>query len=67
MMIKLKTWFNVGYEWDVLIEYTMNKTSGYKLTIIVPAYNELGNIYRLEEKLTTFVAQPSGKLLDYPS
>lgn len=57
MMIKLKTWLDAGYEWDALIENRMNKTSGYKLTIIVPVYNEEENIYGLEEILSAFVSQ----------
>jgi len=56
-MIKLKSWLDAGYELDVLIENRMNKTTDYKLTIIVPVYNEVENIYSLEEKLATFVAQ----------
>jgi dolichol-phosphate mannosyltransferase len=56
-MIKLKTWLDAGYEWDVLIENRVNKTADYKLTIIVPVYNEEENIYRLEEKLSAFVSQ----------
>lgn len=56
-MIKLKTWLDAGYEWDVLIENRMNKTADYKLTIIVPVFNEEENIYRLEEKLSDFISQ----------
>ncbi len=33
----------------------MNKTAGYKLTIIVPTYNEEDNIYALEERLKAFL------------
>ncbi|MEN6619424.1 MAG: glycosyltransferase [Rikenellaceae bacterium] len=35
----------------------MNKTAGYKLTIIVPTYNEEDNIYSLEKKLSEFLSQ----------
>lgn len=33
----------------------MNKSAAYKLTIIVPVYNEEGNILRLEKELTSFL------------
>lgn len=33
----------------------MNYTQNYKFTIIVPAYNEEDNIYRLEEKLNQYL------------
>lgn len=33
----------------------MNKSADYKLTIIVPVYNEEGNIMRLEEELASFL------------
>lgn len=33
----------------------MNKSANYKLTIIVPVYNEEGNIRRLEAELTHFL------------
>ena len=33
----------------------MNKTNQYRLTIIVPVYNEEDNIYRLEEELGAFL------------
>ncbi len=33
----------------------MNKSAGYKLTIIVPVYNEEGNILRLERELASFL------------
>lgn len=33
----------------------MNKTSQYQLTVIVPVFNEEGNILRLEEELTHFL------------
>lgn len=56
-MNRLKSWLKAGYELNVLIESSMNKTADYKLTIIVPVYNEVENIYRLEGKLATFVAQ----------
>jgi len=56
-MVKLNTWVEAGYELDVLIVNYMNKTADYKLTIIVPVYNEEENIYRLEGKLSAFVSQ----------
>ena len=56
MMIKLKTWSDAGFEWNALIE-NRNKTANYKLTIIVPVFNEEENIYRLEEYLSQFVSQ----------
>ncbi len=34
----------------------MNKTADYKLTIIVPVYNEEDNIYSLETKLSEFLS-----------
>ena len=33
----------------------MNKTKNYELTILVPVYNEEGNIYALEERLSVFL------------
>lgn len=33
----------------------MNKTASYKLTVIVPVYNEEGNILRLEKELGAFL------------
>ena len=33
----------------------MNKTANYQLTIIVPVYNEEGNILRLEKELGEFL------------
>ena len=33
----------------------MNKTAQYKLTIIVPVYNEEDNIYALEERLKAYL------------
>lgn len=33
----------------------MNKSANYKLTVIVPVYNEEGNIARLEKELTHFL------------
>ena len=33
----------------------MNKTSGYRFTIIVPVFNEEDNIVRLEETLASFL------------
>ena len=33
----------------------MNKTANYRLTIIVPVYNEEGNIRRLEKELGDFL------------
>ena len=33
----------------------MNKTANYRLTVIVPVYNEEGNILRLEEELGKFL------------
>ena len=44
-------------DWKVVIENIKNKTSHYQLTIIVPVYNEEDNIFRLEEKLSEFIAQ----------
>jgi len=35
----------------------MNKTADYKLTIVVPVYNEEDNIYALEERLSKFISQ----------
>ncbi len=35
----------------------MNKTSAYKITIIVPVYNEQDSIYRLEKELGDFLPQ----------
>ncbi len=35
----------------------MNKTAGYKLTIVIPVFNEEDNIYALEEKLRDFLPQ----------
>lgn len=32
-----------------------NKTSDYDLTVIVPVYNERGNMLRLETALSTFL------------
>ena len=37
----------------------MNKTADYKLTIVVPVYNEEDNIYTLEERLSKFISQSS--------
>lgn len=37
----------------------MNKTADYKLTIVVPVYNEEDNIYALEERLSKFISQSS--------
>lgn len=33
----------------------MNKTSGYKFTIVIPVYNEEDNIYALEERLRAYL------------
>lgn len=54
--MKLKTWLDAGYEWDVLMESRKNKTADYQFTIIVPVYNEEDNIYRLEEYLSEFIS-----------
>lgn len=35
----------------------LNKTTDYKITIIVPLFNEEDNIYALEERLSLYVAQ----------
>ena len=35
----------------------MNKTSHYRLTIIVPIYNEEDNIAALEDRLSLYLAQ----------
>ena len=35
----------------------MNKTADYKLTIVVPVYNEEDNIYALEDRLSKFISQ----------
>lgn len=35
----------------------MNKTANYQLTIIVPVYNEEGNILRLEKELGEFLKE----------
>ena len=40
----------------------MNKTANYKLTIIVPVYNEEDNIYALEERLSEFLTQSANFL-----
>lgn len=37
----------------------MNKTADYKLTIVVPVYNEEDNIYALEVRLSKFISQSS--------
>jgi glycosyltransferase involved in cell wall biosynthesis len=37
----------------------MNKTASYKLTIIVPVFNEEENIAALEEKLSTYISKPN--------
>lgn len=36
---------------------SVNKTSGYELTIIVPVFNEESNIYPLEERLAAFLPE----------
>ncbi len=41
----------------------VNRTYEFKLTIIVPVFNEAGNIFQLEEKLTQFIK----KTLDFPA
>ena len=33
----------------------MNKTANYRLTIVVPVYNEEGNVVRLEKELGNFL------------
>lgn len=38
----------------------MNKTNNYKLTIIIPVFNEEENIYSLEEKVGAFLSKSSG-------
>ena len=38
----------------------MNKTANYQLTIIVPVYNEEGNILRLEQELGDFLKAAKG-------
>ena len=35
----------------------MNKTANYQLTVIVPVYNEEGNILRLEKELGEFLKE----------
>lgn len=35
----------------------MNSTSGYRLTIIIPVFNEEGNIYTLEKRLAAFLPE----------
>lgn len=40
---------------------TMNKTSEYKFTIVVPVYNEEDNMYRLEETIGKFLPQSQVK------
>lgn len=35
----------------------MNKTAEYRLTIIIPVYNEEGNIYSLEEKVGEYISE----------
>ena len=35
----------------------MNKTVNYRLTIVVPVYNEEGNILRLEKELGDFLGK----------
>lgn len=39
----------------------MNKTADYQLTVVVPVYNEEGNIVRLEKELTQFLATSAYK------
>lgn len=34
---------------------TMNKTKNYELTILIPVYNEEGNISALEDRLSVFL------------
>ena len=36
---------------------SVNKTSEYELTIIVPVFNEESNIYPLEERLSAFLPE----------
>lgn len=43
----------------------MNKSANYKLTIIVPVYNEEGNIRRLEAELTHFYRFPRFRLVSF--
>ena len=43
----------------------MNKTANYQLTIIVPVYNEEGNILRLEKELGEFLKD--AKVASFPS
>ena len=38
-----------------------NKTSDYDLTVIVPVYNERGNMLRLETALSTFLKKSKVK------
>ena len=40
----------------------MNKTANYQLTVIVPVYNEEGNILRLEKELRVFKGCEGGFL-----
>jgi hypothetical protein len=40
----------------------LNKTADYRLTVVVPVYNEEDNIVRLENKLSEYI----GNLVDFP-
>lgn len=40
-----------------------NKTSDYDLTVIVPVYNERGNMLRLETALVDFSEKIEGEIL----
>ena len=39
----------------------MNKTAGYRFTIIVPVFNEEDNMYTLEKRLSAFLPECRGK------
>ena len=69
MILKPPFRLDADFEWDVLIENSVNKTASYKLTIIVPVYYEEDNIYRLAESLLEFISQsevfPSYRESDY--
>ena len=40
-----------------------NKTSDYDLTVIVPVYNERGNMLRLETALSAFLKKIESEIL----